>query len=204
MAQGGGDFAATGFNNDNWFENYGPPPTDQRHVLNVSGLVRLPWQFQVSFIVSWHSRPQFSVYVSGVDFNGDGARNDLLPGTSVNEFNRGLSKGDLPQLLDRYNQQFAGKRTAGGQIALTVTLPADYSFNHSFFNQDLRLSRAFALGSETRQLVLFGGIFNLFNIANLTQYDGNIANAASFGRPSAGLPKSSARAAPGSFSSARA
>ena len=70
-----------GFNNDNWFENYGPLPTDQRHVLNLSGFVELPWRLQVAFSVSAYSRPPFSAYVAGMDFNGDGTQNDLLPGT---------------------------------------------------------------------------------------------------------------------------
>ena len=55
--------------------------TDQRHVLNLSGSVDLPWQFRASFSVSVHSRPPFSAYVNGVDFNGDGTLNDLLPGS---------------------------------------------------------------------------------------------------------------------------
>ena len=33
-----------GSNNDDWFENYGPLPTDRRHTLNVSGFFTLPWQ----------------------------------------------------------------------------------------------------------------------------------------------------------------
>ena len=45
-----------GFNNDDWFENYGPLPTDQRHVLNLSGFVELPWRLQVAFNVSAYSR----------------------------------------------------------------------------------------------------------------------------------------------------
>ena len=40
-----------GFNNDNWFENYGPLPTDQRHVLNLSGFVELPWRLQLAVSV---------------------------------------------------------------------------------------------------------------------------------------------------------
>jgi hypothetical protein len=47
-----GPGAGTGFNNDNWFENYGPLPTDRRHILNLSGFVDLPWRFQVAFSVS--------------------------------------------------------------------------------------------------------------------------------------------------------
>lgn len=31
-----------GFSNDDWFENYGPLPTDLRHILNLSGFIELP------------------------------------------------------------------------------------------------------------------------------------------------------------------
>jgi hypothetical protein len=68
--------------------------------LNLSGFVDLPQRFQLSFSVSANSRPPFSVYVSGIDFNGDGTQNDLLPGTKVNQFNRGLDKGDLASLVE--------------------------------------------------------------------------------------------------------
>ena len=176
-------FPGAGFNNDNWFENYGPLPTDQRHVLNLSSFIDLPRRFQVSFSVSYYSRPPFSPYVSGVDFNGDGTRDDLLPGTSVNQLNRGWGKDVLARLVANYNQNFAGQRTAGGQIAPQLTLPTQYSFDNRFFTQDLRLSRSFTLGSERVRLTLLGEVFNLFNIANLVQYNANIANTATFGQP---------------------
>ena len=153
--------------------------------MNLSGFVDLPRRFQVSFSVSAYSRPPFSTYVSGVDFNGDGTLNDLLPGTRVNQFNRGFDKDDLAWLVEGYNQEFAGKLTAGGQIAPRLTLPANYSFNDNFFTQDLRVSRTFSLGSERVRLVLFGEVFNLFNTANLVQYSGNVADTASFGQPGA-------------------
>jgi len=175
----------TGFNNHNWFENYGWLPTDLRHTLNLSGFIDLPWRFQVSFSISAYSRPPFAAFVSGVDFNGDGTQTDLLPGTKVNQFNRGLGKDDLAKLVAQYNQQFAGKQTIGGQTAPTLTLPANYSFNDNFFTQDLRLSRTFRLGSERVHLVLLGEVFNLFNTANLVQYSGNLNDPASFGQPGA-------------------
>ncbi len=182
---GGGQFPGTGFNNNNWFESNGPLPTDVRHTLNLSGFVDLPRTFQVSFSISAYSRPPFSVYVSGMDFNGDGTQNDLLPGTRVNQFNRGLGRNDLARLVERYNQEFAGKLTLGGQIAPRLTLPAKYSFHDSFFTQDLRLSRSFSLGSERVRLVLIGEVFNLLNTANLVQFSGNVADTAAFGQPGA-------------------
>jgi hypothetical protein len=152
-------------------------------VLNLSGFVDLPWRLQASFILAAYSRPPFMAYVNGMDFNGDGTQEDLLPGSTVNQFNRGLGKDSLAALVGQYNQQFANKRTVGGQTAPLLTLPANYSFNDGFLTQDLRLSRTFSLGSERVRLVVFGEVFNLFNIANLSGYGGNIANPAQFGQP---------------------
>jgi hypothetical protein len=174
-----------GFNNDDWFENYGPLLTDLRHVLNVSGIVELPRRFQLSFNLSAYSRPPFSAYVGGVDFNGDGTTNDLLPGTRVNQFNRGLGRDDLTRLVESYNRQFAGRPTAGGQLAPRLELPADYAFGDGFFSQDLRLSRTFPIAGERARLILFGEVFNLFNTANLVGYGRDLANPSEFGRPGA-------------------
>ena len=174
-----------GFSNADWFENYGPLPTDLRHILNLSGFANLPLRLQVAFNVSANSRQPFAPYVSGIDFNGDGTRDDLLPGTRVNQFNRGRGTEDLARLVDSYNQKFAGKETLGGQTAPPITLPADYSFNDSFFTQDLRLSHTVPLGREHVRLILFAEVFNLFNTANLVQYNGNLASTAGFGQPGA-------------------
>ena len=123
--------------------------------------------------------------MSGIDFNGDGTRDDLLPGTRVNQFNRGLNKDDLVRLIERYNRESAGTRLPNGQPAPPLTLPADFSFNDNFFTQDLRLSRTFPLGTEGVRLVLFGEVFNLLNTANLVGHGSNLNDPASFGQPGA-------------------
>ena len=175
----------TGFNNNNWFENYGPLPSDLRHILNLAGFVDLPRRFQVSVSVSAHSHPPFLAYVGGIDFNGDGTRNDLLPGTKVNQFNRGLGKGDLVKLVESYNQNFAGKLIVSGQIAPSLTLPPSYSFDDNFFTQDLRLSRTFRLAGERVRLIVLGEVFNLLNVANLVDFSANLRDPVSFGQPAA-------------------
>jgi hypothetical protein len=144
--------------------------SDQLNLLNLSGSVDLPRRFQVSFSVSVSSRPPFSAYVNGVDFNGDGTLNDLLPGATVNQFNRGLRSNDLADMVARYNETFANMPVAGGQVAPPLTLPVVYAFHDSFFTQDVRVSRTFRLGTEPARLVLFGEVFNLLNTANLVQY----------------------------------
>jgi hypothetical protein len=173
-----------GFNNDNWFENVGPMPTDQRHVLNVSGFFALPWQFQVGFSVSAYSRPPFTAYVSGFDFNGDGTTNDLLPGTRVNQFGRSLAKDDLARLVARYNQEVADRPLCCGQnVPRPLVLPDDYSFYDTFFTQDLRISRTFAIGTRGARISVSAEVFNLLNTANLTGFSGNLGDRNVFGQP---------------------
>ena len=111
-----------GFNNDSWLENYGPLPTDQRHILNLSGFVELPWQLQLAVGIFASSAPPVAPYVQGMDFNGDGTVNDLLPGTSINQFGGDLGKDDLARLVQAYNQQYADRQTAGGQRAPRLAL----------------------------------------------------------------------------------
>jgi hypothetical protein len=173
---------ASGFNNDNWFENYGPLPTDLRHILNLSGYVDLPWRFQAGFNVSATSRPPFTAWLEDVDLNGDGTNDDLLPGSRANEFGRGLDEGDLRKLVDAYNQQFAGSQLCCGQTAPRVTLPESFAFNDTFFTQDVRVTHTLPLYARVRLLV-FGEVFNLFNTANLVQYSGNLLEPSTFGQP---------------------
>jgi hypothetical protein len=159
-------------------------PTDVRHILNVSGYVELPWRFQVAFNVSATSRPPFTAWLDGMDLDGDGTRNDLLPGTTVNSFDRGLDHADLARLVDIYNQRIAGQSLCCNQTAPRVTLPAAYTFFDNFFTQDLRVTRVLTYGRHFR-LAVFGEVFNLFNTANLLGYSGNLLSPAMFGQPNA-------------------
>jgi hypothetical protein len=171
-----------GFNNDNWLENDGPLPTDQRHVLNVAGTVMLPFDLTVALSLSAASAPPFAPYVGNLDFNGDGTVNDLLPGTTINQFGRELGKDDLIRLVDHYNQHVAGTFTPTGQHAPTIQLPASFSFNDSFFTQDLRVTRRFRLGSARQQAALVVDVFNLFNSSNVVAVGSDLTQPASFGQ----------------------
>ena len=171
-----GQGPGTGFNLDNWFENRGPVATDITHILNFAGVVQLPRRFEVGLNLSYSSAPPFSAYVGGIDFDGDGTTDDLLPGTTVNAFNRGMGRADLERLVAQYNQTYAGSSIR------QLTLPASYSFGHSFQSLDLRLSRSFVFRERWR-LSLIGEVFNLYNAANLSGYSGNLTNSATFGQP---------------------
>ncbi len=176
-----GHNAGMGFNIDNWFENYGLLGRDVTHILNVSGLLQLPWRFQLGFGVTYYSRPPFLAQLTGLDLNGDETSNDLLPGTRINEFNRGRGKDDLRRLVEEFNRNWSGKTDARGTLISPLRLPDRFEFGDSLCTQDLRLSRAFPLGDRWK-LTLIGEVFNLFNVANLTGHSNDL-RAAGFGEP---------------------
>jgi hypothetical protein len=171
----------SGFNLDNWFENRGPVATDITHIVNLAGMVQLPRRFELGLNFSFSSVPPFSAYVGGIDFNGDGTKDDLLPGSTVNAFNRGMGRTDLERLVAQFNQTYAGKKDAQGASIRPLTLPARYSFGHNLQSLDLRLSRSFTFREHWR-LSLIGEAFNLYNAANLSGYSGDLTSTG-FGQP---------------------
>jgi carboxypeptidase family protein len=168
------------FNNDNWFQYFGPQ--GPHSILNVSGLVDLPWKFQLSFISSYTSRGPFQPIIPGVDLTGSGIDGFPLPGMGDALFNRGLDRSDLVRLVNQYNQTFAGKNGPHtGQIFPSVALPASYDFGRNFNSQDLRLTKLFKW-HDRYELQVFAEGFNIFNISNLGGYSSNLLDPG-FGQP---------------------
>jgi len=113
--------------------------------------------------------------------NGDGTADDLLPGTSVNQFNRRLGKADLRQLANEFNGTYAGNKDAQGNFIPAITLPSQFEFGDAFLTQDLRLSRDFVWRDRWR-MTLIGEAFNFVNIGNLSGRSGDLFSAG-FGQP---------------------
>jgi hypothetical protein len=169
----------------NWFGNPGPLGNDARHIFAFNSVVDLPRGFQAGFIANFATRSPFSVMLPGSaesDINGDGTNNDLLPGFGWNQGNRDISESDLQALVDAYNQNFAGQPAPRGGTFPTVTLPSSYGFGDLFQSYDARLSKLFKY-RESMSFELIGEVFNMFNIANLTNYNGLLND--SFGQPTA-------------------
>ena len=134
---------------------------------------------------SYSSAAPFSATVgsspNGIDFNGDGTFGDLLPGTIVNSFNRGLGRSDLIRLVDAFDRNYAGTSDPHGRVIPTVTLPRTFGFGDNFHSLDLRLTRSFRI-REFWHAALIGEVFNLYNKANLSGYSGDLTSTA-FGQP---------------------
>jgi hypothetical protein len=149
--------------------------------VNVAGIVQLSLSFRLGLNFSYASAPPFSAYVGGSDFNGDGTTNELLPGTTVNAFNRGMGRADLERFVAQFNQTYAGRLDGKGTIIPTLLLPEQYWFGDNYHSLDLRLSRELVI-QERWRLALMGEVFNLYNAANLSGYSGNLTSAG-FGQP---------------------
>ncbi|MCZ2153245.1 MAG: TonB-dependent receptor [Bryobacterales bacterium] len=169
-------------NNDNWFQSYGPTANDRRHTLTLSGIVDLPWGLRISAISTFLSKAPFRAQVAGIDFNGDGTINDLLPGTKWNQLNRGMNEADLKRLVDEYNTKLAGTRTPTGQLIPSITLPSAFTFGDRVFSTDLRVGKLIRF-RERYELNVFAEVFNVFNIANLVGHSTDLLQRSSFGQP---------------------
>ncbi|HEY4086744.1 MAG TPA: TonB-dependent receptor [Bryobacteraceae bacterium] len=168
------------YNLNNYLASYGE--VSPHHILNISGMVNLPWKLQASFISSFQSRIPFQPFIPGIDLTGSGINGFPLPGSGYNRFNVGLGKADLATLVGQYNQTYAGKTgPIPGQVFPALTLPADYDLGRDFNSQDVRITKFIPIRGEM-QLKVFCEVFNLINYANLNSYSNNLA-APGFGQP---------------------
>ena len=176
-------FAPLGLNLDQWHQPNRPLILDFTHIVNLAGVVELPRHFELGLNFSYSSAPPFSPVIGGIDFNGDGTTGDLLPGTVLGQFNRGLGKADLARLVAQFNQIYALTPDSHGRTIPRIALPASYALDDNFQALDLRLSRTFLFHDRWR-VSLIGEVFNLYNAANLSGYSTDLTSPA-FGQPSA-------------------
>ena len=174
-----------GFNNDNWFENYGPLPTDQRHVLNLSGFVELPWQFQLAVGSSASARRRYRPTCRRWTSTATARGNDLLPGTSINQFGpgsrQGRSRAAGAGLQPAICRQADGRRPASAASGSAGRLFVQRWFLHAGPAPDPN----FSLGRNRLRSVVFVEVFNLLNTPNLVGFGMNLRQAGSFGQPTA-------------------
>jgi hypothetical protein len=168
---------------------YGPDLP--RHSLTFSGMVNLPYRFQLALLSTFQSRNPVSPRISGVDNTGSDVSNSgytpLLEvlGKGYADF---LSKDELKNLVDQYNSSVAGTLTPAGQAGAVpnqryprISLPADFSLGDVFSSQDVRVTKTIGLHNNV-EIRLIGEAFNIFNVSNLTNYNFTLTSPASFGQ----------------------
>ncbi|MGH9673920.1 MAG: hypothetical protein ACRD44_12130, partial [Bryobacteraceae bacterium] len=163
--------------------------------VNLSGIVEIPGDVQLSFISAHGTRGPVRPSISGsIDLEGDGANGQPLPGLDYKK--RGLGKSELEQLVSAFNTQYPNQAaatpcsaaapfrpcTVRNQVIPTLTLPASFSFGDNFHSQDIRVTKIFRF-RERYKLNVFVEAFNVFNIANLGGYSFDLRNTAAFGVP---------------------
>ncbi|MCA1623092.1 MAG: hypothetical protein LC778_04720 [Acidobacteria bacterium] len=144
---------------------FGPTRIDERHRIVLSGVIGLPYGFQLSPILQYGSPRPFSAN-TGFDIDGDG-RTDLDR----------LCEGVDPAAAFAVRGNLAALQALnplGCRQAPVNSLRSGFVFNgtefeersHRFFNVDLRVSKIFSFGERFR-LSLNADFFNLFNTENL-------------------------------------
>jgi len=157
-------------NLQNYASSWGPQAP--HHVLTVSGLVDLPWGFQMGLISSTTSLGPVMPVLSGFDINGNGSGVTPLPGLSYNCLNISCGKSDLAAAVANWNSTYAGKKdlSPSPKVLPTITLPANYSLGRVFNSQDLRLTKTFTVHERYKFSVL-AEMFNIFNYANFSGFN---------------------------------
>jgi hypothetical protein len=172
---------------NNFFATYGPDLP--RHNLNISGLIDLPWGFQISALSSFLSHFPIAPRIEGLSNTGNldtsaGGYTSFLV-LMGGQYSGYLSKGELADLVSRYNSTVAGQLTPAGvpggripgQRYPTIALPANYQLGDLFTSQDLRVAKTFKL-KEKVDFRLIGEVFNLFNFSNVALFNFNLAGPA--------------------------
>jgi len=187
------DFVNPALDNANPLGFMGPSSLDRTHQLSFGATGDLPAGFRASVIGHFYSPLALSLQVPNTgsageifrtDFTGDGTVQDLLPGTDIGSFGRGISASGLAGVIQNYNNTVAGQPTPAGQVLIqnglfttaqlqalggvapTVGLPPTGEVGLSPLRAfDFKLSWVHKFG-EHYEIEPNVGFYNLFNFTN--------------------------------------
>jgi hypothetical protein len=138
---------------------FGPTRIDERHRIVASGVVELPYGFQVAPILQFATARPYSP-IASADLDGDGRSTIDRICASGNSFALGCTQVEVNNL----RSGFVGSDKRRGD----------------YFNVDLRVTKAFSVG-ERFKIKAYANFFNLFNYENIS-----FANRFGFANATAG------------------
>lgn len=145
---------------------FGPTRLDERHRFVVSGVLSLPYGFQLSPILQFATARPYSPVV-GFDLDGDGlATIDRLCATTslAAVFN---VRGNLGQ-VQALNPNGCRQASVNSQRNGFVVTPSGVEERSGrFLNADLRVTKNFSFGERYR-LSTYLDLYNVFNVENLS------------------------------------
>lgn len=198
-------------NNDCTTCLYGPVGEDRTHQLSAYSMVKLPFGFHWNTVTHISSPLPVTLQLAEVtggpgeifftDLNGDGHGGDVLPGTNIGSYGRGISGvSGLNAAINNFNQNFAGQLTPASQALVTAGLftstqlgelgalippiqspPATQVTPSWFWTTDFRLERTFGF-RDRFQIEPAVDIFNVFNRVNFDPI-GNVLSGVLSGAP---------------------
>ena len=123
------DFVNPAMDNDRPCGFSGPSALDRTHQFSFGGYAELPYHFRLGTIFHFDSplASALAVPTTGngageifaTDFTGDGTVGDPIPGTKQGSFMRGVSLGDLPNVVNNYNNTVANNPTPAGNVLIS-------------------------------------------------------------------------------------
>ena len=166
----------------NYMGSYGM--TIPQNTLNIAGIVRLPWGFELTSNSSYIGRTPINATVSSLYLPGTApsstSGSEPIPGLPFNCLAFGCGSGQLAAAVSAFNTTYAGTKNATGAVIPQLVLPPNYQLGDSTTTIDFALSKTFAY-RERYHLTLTGQAFNLFNISNLSGYSFTLDQKAAAG-----------------------
>jgi hypothetical protein len=151
--------------------DFGPTPNDERHHITLSGIVDLPWGFELAPILQFGSARPY----------------DLNPGFDVLGIGSGYSRPVIVPVNDPKNYSAYNKNSAGAARTCLASgqcrqVGYDTVRGDPFFQTDLRLTKNVKMG-EHRNLSLVFQMFNWTNRANFGNNFQYIVTSTNFMKP---------------------
>lgn len=166
--------------------DFGPTGLDRKHRFVLSAIYETPWfkndasWFKKNLLGNWtlalistsfSGVPESVFLPDGIDLSGTGTFATYLPGTGPGSIGRSIKKvSDLNALIRSYNSSLTPGQTDGFGTPMVplAELPSDTQLGgDSVISQDFRLTKTINV-TEKYRIQLIGEVFNLFNVANLT------------------------------------